>query len=316
MKTIYERIFEYTPDALLVVDQAGRITLVNAQAETLFGYARGDMIGQPIEMLVPPRLAARHAGHRAGFMVEAHSRQMGGAVELFARHKSGDEIPVDIMLSPMALSDRNLTLCVVRDITERKAAADKLSQQTEELHKLHAELKELANRDSLTGLLNRRAFHGLAAQMLKSAHRRKESAALLMIDLDHFKQVNDRYGHAEGDLVLKTAAEALKATARENDIVARLGGEEFVMAIQGVDEAESLIAAERVRAAIAATATAKCRLTASIGVAAVKPAVQKREVSRVLEDMLDQADRALYAAKNNGRNQVCHFNTLKAGLPV
>jgi len=310
MHTLYQRIFEYTPDALLVIDRAGHITLANAQAETLFGYDRNELLGQPVEKLVPPRFAARHAGHRAGFEAEAHSRQMGAAVELFALRKDGRELPVDIMLSPMMIKGEALTLCVVRDITERKAATDKLRQQTEELQKLHVALKEQADRDSLTGLFNRRAFHELASQMLRSAHRHKESTALLMIDLDHFKQVNDRFGHAEGDTVLKRVADALKATARENDIVARHGGEEFVMAIQGIDDAESLVAAERVRAAIAAISGIQSGITASIGVAASRPEQHKRDVTQILELMLDQADQALYAAKRGGRNQVCHYNDL------
>lgn len=315
METIYKRIFETTPDALLVVDPSGDITLVNGQAEILFGYDRSELVGQPIEKLVPPRYVGRHAEHRAGFMGEVHSRPMGRALELYAVQKSGTEFPVDIMLSPLAINSQRLTLCVVRDITERKAAEDRLRQQTEELQKLHSSLKELANRDSLTGLFNRRAFHELASQMLKSAHRRKESTAFFMIDLDHFKRVNDRYGHLEGDHVLKTVAQTLMATARENDIVARHGGEEFVMAIQGIDEAESLVAAERVRMAIAAITRTPCKITASIGIAAFTPELHKREVSQILEEMLDQADRALYEAKNQGRNRVCHFNTLRSNVP-
>jgi len=307
---VYQHIFEHTPDALLLVDQAGRITLANAQAETLFGYDRSALVGHAVEMLVPPRFAAHHVGHRAGFMADSHSRPMGAAVELFAQRKDGSELPVDIMLSPMIMDGRHFTLCVVRDITERKAAEDKLRQQTAELQKLHADLKELANRDSLTGLLNRRAFHEHAAQMLRTARRRKESAALLMIDLDHFKQVNDRFGHAEGDHVLKMVGAALKATARENDIVARHGGEEFVVAVLGASEAESIAAAERLRLAIAAIKNTKSNITASIGVTTCTPQVHKRDTSLILETLLAQADRALYAAKNNGRNQVCHFNRL------
>ena len=234
MSSIYQRIFEYTPDALLVVDSAGCITLVNAQAETLFGYDRSELIGQPVETLVPTRLTARHAGHRAGFMAEGHGREMGAAVELSALHKNGSEFPVDIMLSPMIVDGRPCILCVVRDITERKAAADKLRQQTEELQKLHAELKELASHDGLTGLYNWRAFYEHAKHMLKTAHRRHESTTLLMLDLDHFKQINDRFGHPEGDRVLRIVAATLKATARENDIVARHRGAEFVVAALGL----------------------------------------------------------------------------------
>ena len=307
---VYQRIFEYTPDALLLVDQAGHITLVNAQAETLFGYDRSELIGQPVEMLVPPRFATHHARHRDGFMSEAHGRQMGAAVELFAQQKHGDELPVDIMLSPMIVDGHHFTLCVVRDITERKAAEDKLRQQTAELQKLHAELKELASHDGLTGLYNWRAFYEHAGQMLKTAHRRQEHTTLLMLDLDHFKQINDRFGHAEGDRVLRAVASTLNVTARENDIVARHGGEEFVVAMIGLSEAEGLVAAERLRAAIAAIENMKTPITVSIGVATLAPQADKHEPSRVLADLLDKADQALYAAKNNGRNQVCHFDHL------
>ena len=300
---IYQRIFEYTPDALFVVDTAGQIALANVQAEALFGYDRSELIGQPVEMLIPPRLAARHVDHRARFMSEAHSRPMGAAVELFAQHKDGNEFPVDIMLSPMIVHGEHFTLCVVRDISERKAAQNELEQ-------LHAELKLLADHDGLTGLYNWRAFYGHAEQMLKTAHRRHENATVLILDLDHFKQINDRFGHPEGDRVLQAVASTLKATARDNDIVARHGGEEFVVAALGLTEADSLVAAERLRAAISTIENLKSHITTSIGVATLAPQAHKHDTSRVLAELLDQADQALYAAKHNGRDQVCHFNRL------
>ncbi len=310
---IYQRIFEYAPDAQLVIDQAGRITLANAQAETLFGYDRSELIGQPVEMLMPRRYAARHVGHRGRFMSEAHSRPMGTAAELFARRKDGREFPADILLSPMILHGEHFILCVVRDITERKAAQDAIERQTAELRQLHAELELLAYHDGLTGLYNWRAFYEHAGQMLKTAHRRQEYATLLLLDLDYFKQVNDNFGHAEGDRVLQAVASTIKATARDDDIVARHGGEEFVVAALGLNEAEGLAAAERLRAAIAAIENMKRPISASIGVATLAPQAEKQKVSRALAELLDQADQALYAAKNNGRNQVCHFNRL-AGL--
>lgn len=306
---IYQRIFEDTPDALLVVDQAGRIVLANIQAETLFGHARSQLIGHPVEMLIPARFS-QHSDHRARYMTEAHSRSMGGTTELFALRKDRSEFPVDIMLSPMTLQGQHFVLCVVRDITERKAAQDALAQQTMELRRLHAELELLANHDGLTGLYNWRAFYEYAGQMLKTAHRRQESATLLMLDLDHFKQINDRFGHAEGDRVLQAVAATLKATARENDIVARHGGEEFVVAALGLNEAESQIAAERLRAAVAAIENMKTPVTTSIGIATLAPQAGKHETARVLAELLDQADQALYAAKHHGRNQVCHFNRI------
>ena len=307
---IYQRVFEYTPEALFVIDQGGRIVLVNAQAETLFGYDRSELINQPVEMLIPPRFTALHAGHRARYTSEAYSRPMGGATDLFALRRDGHEFPVDIMLSPMILHGTHLVLCVVRDITERKAAQDELARQTTELRGLYAEVELLANHDGLTGLYNWRAFYEHVGQGLKTAHRRQESMSLLMIDLDHFKQVNDRFGHPEGDRVLQAVASTLKATARENDIVARHGGEEFVVAALGLNEAESLVAAERLRAAVAAIENMKTRITASIGIATLEPRAEKHDTRRLVASLLDQADQALYAAKRNGRNQVCHFKRL------
>jgi diguanylate cyclase (GGDEF)-like protein/PAS domain S-box-containing protein len=304
---IYQRIFEDAPDALLVIDQTEHIILANIQAETLFGYERSQLIGQPVEMLIPARFT-HHIDDRARYMTEAHRQSIGGTIERFALRRDGSEFPVDIMQSPMRLQNRRFVLCVVRDITERKAALDELAQQTTELRRLHAELELLAHHDGLTGLYNWRAFYEYAGQMLKTAHRRQENATLLMLDLDHFKQINDRFGHAEGDRVLQAVAATLKATARENDIVARHGGEEFVVAALGLNEAESQVAAERLRAAVAAIENMKTGVTTSIGIATLTPKTQKHEAARVLAELLDQADQALYAAKHNGRNQVCHFN--------
>ena len=305
---IYQSIFENSPDGVFVIDQTGQITLANAQAETLFGYARSELIGQSIDRLVPARYAKSHADHCSHYMTQPHIRLMGTNSELYARRKQGDEFPADVMLSPMTIDGVLFVVCVVRDVTERKIAQDKLARQTEELRKLHEELKQVASHDGLTGLYNWRAFYEHAEQMLKSAHRRRENVALMMLDLDHFKQVNDRFGHAEGDRVLQAVASTLKATARENDIVARHGGEEFVVATLGLSEAESLVAAERLRAAIAAIENMKCPITISIGVTLLTPRTQKQEASQTLTELLDQADQALYAAKNTGRNRVCHYN--------
>ncbi|AAZ98767.1 Putative diguanylate cyclase (GGDEF domain) with PAS/PAC sensor domain [Thiobacillus denitrificans ATCC 25259] len=308
---IYQRIFEYAPDAMLVLGRDGLLRLVNAHAETLFGYDRSELLGQTVELLVPARFTAQHAAHRARFMEEAQSRQMGRQQDLYALRKDGSEFPVDIMLSPMIMGGEHLTLCVVRDITERKAAQDALEHQTNELLRLHAELELLANHDGLTGLYNWRAFYEHAGQLLTTAHRRHEKASLLILDLDHFKQINDRFGHAEGDRVLQAAAAALKASARQNDIVARHGGEEFVIAGFGLSEAESLVAAERLRAAVASIENLACRVTTSVGVATFVPDPSSRhEPPTLLADLLDRADQALYHAKRSGRNRICHFDQL------
>jgi PAS domain S-box-containing protein len=122
---ILSSAFEFAPDAKLLVDSDGRIMRVNAQAEQLFGYAREELAGRHIELLIPERFAGRHVDYRSGYMATPRLRPMGAGVDLFARRKDGSEVPVDIMLSPLQTQEGSLALAVVRDITERKRAEEK-----------------------------------------------------------------------------------------------------------------------------------------------------------------------------------------------
>lgn len=119
---IFESIFESAPDALLVIDRAGRITKVNAQGAAMFGYARGALVGQTVDLLVPERLGPRHARHRAAYLAQPRTRPMGAGLELAGRRSDGSEFPIDIMLSPLGSDDEGQVLAVVRDIGERKRA--------------------------------------------------------------------------------------------------------------------------------------------------------------------------------------------------
>ncbi len=121
---ICERIVEYTPDAILVVGLDGRITRVNPQAARLFGYDRDELVGLPVESLIPERLHDRHVRHRGDYLKALQPRPMGEGLTLFGRRKDSTEFPVDIMLSPMADEAGSLVLCIVRDVTERKRAED------------------------------------------------------------------------------------------------------------------------------------------------------------------------------------------------
>jgi PAS domain S-box-containing protein len=119
---ILARIFEFAPDANLFVDAGGRIIEANTEAEQMFGYARDELIGKPVEILLPRRFIGRHVEYRSGYMAAPRTRPMGADVELFARRKDGAELPVDIMLSPLETEQGLLALAVVRDITKRKQA--------------------------------------------------------------------------------------------------------------------------------------------------------------------------------------------------
>jgi len=169
-----------------------------------------------------------------------------------------------------------------------------------------ARMEHLATTDGLTGLLNRRAFFDRAEAARLLALRQHQPITLLMLDIDHFKQLNDRFGHATGDEALVKFATSCSDALREHDILGRLGGEEFALALPGTDLAGALHAAERLREAVLAIRLLTCgnsyTMTVSIGVVLIDP-------QEDLAAALARADHALYEAKRNGRNRV------EAGLP-
>jgi diguanylate cyclase (GGDEF)-like protein len=177
-------------------------------------------------------------------------------------------------------------------------------QLAAQLRRANEELATVAATDSLTGLPNRRAFEQALRRDLARAERSKEPLAVVMIDVDFFKRVNDTYGHATGDVVLRSLADVLRATLRTGDIAARLGGEEFVALLPNASVEGGKIVAERLRAKLENTAmpgpAGTFNVTASFGVASVQGAACRGADSSLLE----RADAALYEAKRSGRNRV------------
>ena len=171
-------------------------------------------------------------------------------------------------------------------------------------HAYLRQVEEMAHRDALTGAFNRRHFMEAGAGLLRQGHRYHHPLSLLILDIDHFKGVNDRFGHPAGDAVIRAAARTMMEGLRDTDLVARLGGEEFVALLPESDEAAGLQAAERVRRGLEALdvqaegVAEPLRVTASLGVA------EARGDGETLERLLGRADEALYAAKRGGRNRV------------
>ncbi|MFQ5846389.1 MAG: GAF domain-containing protein [Candidatus Methylomirabilales bacterium] len=165
--------------------------------------------------------------------------------------------------------------------------------------RLFAETRRLANTDALTGLFNHRYFYHLLDTEVKRARRYGRSLSLIMLDIDHFKEFNDRHGHLAGDEALRCLAQILRKNSRRVDTVARYGGEEFAIILPETDLEQAAVQAERLRVAAAEQQWPEGALTISLGAAALAP-----DMARV-EDLVRDADRALYQAKAAGRNQVC-----------
>lgn len=176
-------------------------------------------------------------------------------------------------------------------------------------HRLIADVYHMASRDALTGALNRRRIEDDAVRLRARCKRTGESLAIMMIDIDYFKSINDRYGHPVGDKVLCALAEIAEKSIRPDDYFARFGGEEFCMLLTATTENEAFELAERLRLAFEAfTLTVgkeQINVTVSIGVA------DSHDVGLVFEDLVTAADQALYRAKQEGRNQVITYSSMR-----
>jgi diguanylate cyclase (GGDEF)-like protein len=239
---------------------------------------------------------------------------------------AGAERAVGIMNCSPVLDQRGRVrgcMATVDDVTAIERSNEELRQANAELERSRAhieaqneELVKLATRDPLTGLLNRRAFMDMATAIVARNAQTGGCVAVMMMDVDHFKSFNDKYGHAVGDEVLQRVAKHLAGTLRLPDVVARYGGEEFCVLAEVEDAATAMDLAERVRRAIATRAGAGLRegqyvsVTISIGVALCPPQAPD------LSGLLNAADTALYEAKRSGRNRaiLANLQTVAATL--
>jgi diguanylate cyclase (GGDEF)-like protein/PAS domain S-box-containing protein len=273
-------------DAIFGTDSEGAIANWNAGAARMFGYSRGQVIGRPLSLIYPDLAPQALADGVAAFKAGKESVEL----ELSARRQTGDVFPAHVSLFPIRskLGEIVGTIGYGLDISRQK--------------QLEAKLEELATVDVLTGAYNRRYLQAHAPVEVQRAQRFKRPLSFLFLDLDHFKQVNDRFGHPFGDLVLTMFSAVCRRALRPSDVFVRYGGEEFLIMLpeSGLDQA--LAVAQRLAADVRQTTFSLDPpfrgLTVSTGVS------QLRESGDTFETILARIDRATYRAKELGRDRI------------
>jgi diguanylate cyclase (GGDEF)-like protein/PAS domain S-box-containing protein len=319
MEAKYRGLLEAAPDAMVVVNQGGEIVLLNVQAEKQFGYRRDELIGQMVKNIIPEGFAERLIADAHRSAEDALAQQIGSGIELNGRRKDGSEFPIEIMLSPLESAEGMLVTAAIRDITTRKNAEANLFQKIEALNRSNEELVRLAHaawtmtqqmthaaeHDALTGLPNRLLLNDRIGQAIAFAQRHENQAAVLFLDLDGFKHINDSLGHPIGDKLLQLLAKRLVNCVRTTDTVSRQGGDEFVVLISEGHQPEYAAAVSRRLLHVVAEASSiekhDLHITASIGIS-IYP-----DDGRDAETLIKNADTAMYHAKEDGHQSFQFF---------
>ena len=283
-------VIESAHDAFVAISGEGLVTDWNRQAEVTFGWTRQEALGQKLDLLIlPHRYRAAHVAGMKHFQSSGEGPKLNQRLQLHGLRKNGSEFPVELTISPIKAATGVEFCAFLRDITERISAEQSL---------LH-----MAQRDHLTELPNRRLFYDRLATAMARTRRAKKMMALIYLDIDHFKSINDRLGHGVGDALLKEFASRLQASVRVVDTVARLGGDEFVILLEQLHAPAD---ARIISAKILENVRGKneidghvLTITASLGGAFYAG----EDLSA--DALIALADGALYRAKQAGRNQAC-----------
>lgn len=302
----FERaVLDHLYEGVYYVDRARRIRYWNTGAEGLTGYAASVVEGQFCyqnllnHVDAAGRQLCRSGCPLAATMSDGEPRE----AEVFLRHREGHRVPVRVRTSPVRDRDGKVigAVEVFDESTDLSAARREAS-----------ELRDLAMRDALTGLPNRRHFDMSMASRIGELAGYGRRFGLLIADIDRFKLVNDRYGHAIGDDALRTVARTLLESSRPGDDIARFGGEEFALTITDVDESSLRAIGERFRVLVersrVATESQELWVTVSLGGTIAR-------VGDTAEAIFERADAALYRAKERGRNRVCIHGEADTSAP-
>jgi len=287
----YEAVVQAAYDGIVTINEDQNISMINDSALYIFGRngERDQLIGKPMTELMPHKFRTKHHNYVDAFKNSiVDSRPMQQRASVRGLRKDGTEFPIEVTISKIDVSGSREMTAVVRDISERALLVEELSKA--------------ASEDALTGLTNRRQFTKELLKEISRSKRFKRNVTIAMLDIDHFKGINDSYGHSCGDEVLKDIALMLKDNSRDVDIVSRWGGEEFMVLLPELSMEQARIWANRIRKMVEERQVhyeeRVIAYTVSIGL------VTDVHENVTFESLVKAVDKRLYKAKEAGRNRI------------
>ena len=307
--------FDTLAEGILILDESGDIILANSAFTRSVSIASDNLIGKNASSLrwldgeSDTAEAINPTELPWGQVLRTGEKHTGARVAISHGSKTRKSFAVNctpIFDDSMKVRGVIATFDDLTELEKKNAQLNEtlidLQKSKEAVDQKSKELEFLATRDPMTGCLNRRSFTESLEERFREARRQKRELVCMMVDIDHFKRINDNYGHSMGDTVIRFVADTIRSNIRPNDLLARYGGEEFCLVLDDIDLDRARVIAERVRLALMegdpSAFTPAIRVTASFGLAGLTKEVADKE------DLIKKSDDALYRAKENGRNRV------------
>jgi len=286
-KQLLDTVLNNIPAYVYIKDEERRFLYANSKVSSLFERPVNDIIGQLETAILPKDIAAHfHESDAKVFKTKSIQR-----IEETATDSVGNTSHYLSVKAPITINNKSALIGFSTDVTE--------------LYELKEQFRQQANTDYLTNLYNRRYFIEQAERELTRSQRHALSLTVLSIDIDHFKHINDNYGHTFGDKILIDVSQVLLRGTRQEDIVARIGGEEFAIMLPNTTQSKGTLLAERIRKRLQdhdfSATTDDLKVTVSIGITVLS------DTDSCFDELLLRVDKALYKAKNKGRNQVVYL---------